>query len=75
MQIHAVTDQAALKIEAAILALPPNVKRLAAAANLELVGKLTVAQVDAKLAAAARLTTMDRLQIKIGLNRAGLLSD
>jgi hypothetical protein len=73
MQINAVTDTT--KIEAAILALPANIKRLAAAADLALVGKLTVAQVDAKLAAATRLTTMDRLQIKIGLNRAGLLSD
>jgi hypothetical protein len=61
-----------LDIKAAVEKLPPNVRRLAAQADLAL-GKLTVAQVDAKLAAAPRLTTMDRLQIKIALNRAGLL--
>lgn len=70
--LHAVADT---KIEAAILALPPNVKRLAAAANLELVGKISVADVDRKLAASTRLTTLDKLQIKIGLNRAGVLID
>jgi hypothetical protein len=76
MQIHAIaTDAKPTAIEAAILSLPANVRRLAAAADLQLVGKLTVAQVDAKLAAATRLTNTDRLTIKIGLNRAGLLVD
>jgi hypothetical protein len=72
--LHAVASPD-LTIQAAIQNLPPNIKRLAAAADLALVGKLTVAQVDAKLAAATRLTNTDRLTIKIGLNRAGLLVD
>jgi hypothetical protein len=63
-------------IKAAVDRLPANIKRLAASADLALVGRLSVATVDAKLAAAAeRLTTMDRLQIKIGLERAGILGD
>lgn len=68
--IRAVTD---IEIQAAVQKLPPNVKRLAAAADIALTSKLTVAQVDAALAKAPRLSVTDRLSLKVGLERAGLL--
>jgi len=72
MQIHAVTDTT--KIEASILALPPNVRRLMAAADVVLAGKtISVAEIDRKLAASERLSTIDKLTLKLGLNRGGLL--
>jgi hypothetical protein len=62
-----------LKIEAAIASLPKNVTRMLAGADINLIGKIGVADLDRRLAAATRLTNTDRLTIKIGLNRAGLL--
>jgi hypothetical protein len=75
MEIRAVATPD-LKIEAAILSLPPNVKRLLAAADISLAGNtIGVADIDRKLAAASRLSNTDRLTVKVGLNRAGLLGD
>jgi hypothetical protein len=75
MHINAVTDTTT-KIEAAIDHLPPNVRRLLASADVNLGGKtISVADIDRKLAASERLSTLDKLALKLGLNRAGLLTD
>jgi hypothetical protein len=80
MHINAVTDPATLKIEAAISSLPPNVRRLMTLADINLGGKtISVADIDRKLAASdasdRRMSTIDKLSLKLGLNRAGLLVD
>ncbi len=73
LAIHAVADEAALAIKAAAAKLGPDVKRLMASASVIVDGKkLTVAEVDAKLAG-SRLSVTERLTLKIGLTRAGLL--
>jgi hypothetical protein len=72
LTLNAVAD---LDIKAAVDRLPKNVTRLLAAADVALVGKIGVADLDRRLAKADRLTNMDRLQIKIGLERAGILGD
>jgi hypothetical protein len=74
MQIHAIatTDT---KIEAAISSLPPTTRRLLAAADVSLTGKISVADLDRKLAAAERLSVLDRLAVKVGLEKSGLLGN
>jgi hypothetical protein len=73
MNIHAVTDDKTFDIAAAAQKLPPDVKRLAAKADIVIAGKkLNVAEVDAKLAGSG-MDAMSRLQLKLGLERAGLL--
>jgi hypothetical protein len=73
MQINAVTEKT-FDIQAAVASLPPNVKRLAAAGDVTIAGRISVAEIDHKLGG-SRLTTIEKLQLKIGLNRAGLLVD
>jgi hypothetical protein len=73
MNISAVIDQPT-DIQAAVAGLPPNIKRLAASADVTIAGRISVAAIDAKLSA-SRLTTIEKLQLKIGLNRSGLLFD
>jgi hypothetical protein len=72
--LNAVAEKPAFSIEAAVASLPPNITRLAAAADVAIAGKISVSQIDAKLSA-SRLKTIEKLQLKIGLNRAGLLVD
>jgi hypothetical protein len=72
-KINAVADKE-FSIEAAIAKLPLDVQRLSSSAGIAVAGTLTVAQVDAKLAA-SQLSTLQKLQLKVGLNRAGLLAD
>ena len=71
--LHAVAD--VTKIEAAISSLPPGVKRLLAAANVDLAGKrIGIADLDRKLASAERMSSvLDRLTLKVGLARANLI--
>jgi len=72
MQIHAVTDTKEFDIAAAAQKLPPDVKRLMAQADITVgAKKLSTAEVDAKLAG---MDTISRLQLKVGLERAGLLA-
>jgi hypothetical protein len=73
MKINAIAEKPQFSIEAAVASLPPNVVRLAAAGDVAL-GKISVAEIDHKLGG-SRLTTIEKLQLKIGLNRAGLLVD
>lgn len=72
--LHAVAERPT-SIEAAISNLPKNVTRMLAGADIALVGKISVADLDRKLAASTRLTTTDKLTIKVGLERAGVLGD
>jgi hypothetical protein len=71
MTIHAVGD---VDIKAAAAKLSRPTLRLMAMADLP-IGRLTLAQVDAKLDAAPRLTVLDRIAIKAELSRFGLMSD
>jgi hypothetical protein len=74
MQIHAVTDTKEFDIAAAAQKLQPDARRLMTQADVAVGAKrITVAEIDAKLAA-SRLTTMERLQLKISLERCGLLA-
>lgn len=74
MQINAVTDENAFSISAAIDRLPPNIKRLMASAGVDLAGKkISVGALDAQLRAAERITTHERLMLKVSLNHSGLL--
>jgi hypothetical protein len=73
MEIRAVTEKPTFNIEAAVASLGPDVRRLAACAEIP-VGRISVADIDAKLSA-SRFSTIEKLQLKIGLNRAGLLTD
>jgi hypothetical protein len=74
MQINAIAEKPAFSIEAAVASLPANITRLAAAADVAIAGKITVAEIDRRLGG-SRLSTIEKLQLKIGLNRAGLLVD
>jgi hypothetical protein len=75
MEIRAVATPD-LKIEAAIQSLPSGVKRLLAAANVDLAGKkIGVADLDRRLASAERMSTLDKLALKVGLERQGILGD
>jgi hypothetical protein len=74
MHLNAVAEKPAFSIEAAVASLPPNITRLAAAAAVAIAAKISVAEIDRKLAG-SRLSTIEKLQLKIGLNRAGLLVD
>jgi hypothetical protein len=71
--LHAVADQQ-FSIEAAIAKLSKPAYRLMAAAGIDVPAKkLTVAEVDAKLAG-SHLTLDQRLELKVSLERAGLLA-
>jgi hypothetical protein len=74
MKINAIAEKPQFSIEAAVASLPPNITRLAAASDVTIAGKISVAEIDRKLSS-SRLSTIERLQLKIGLNRAGLLVD
>jgi hypothetical protein len=74
MQINAIAERPEFNIAAAVASLPPDTKRLAAAADFAIAGKISVGALDAKLSA-SRLRTLEKLQLKIALNRAGLLVD
>ena len=69
--LHAVAD---LDIKAAAAKLSRPTLRLMAQADLP-VGRLTLAQVNAKLDAAPRLRTNDRIAIKLELSRLGLMTE
>jgi hypothetical protein len=71
LAIHAVADK---DIAAAAAKLTRPILRLMTMGNLP-IGRLTVAQVDAKLAAAERLTALDRIAIKVELSRFGLMTE
>jgi hypothetical protein len=71
--IRAIAEKPEFNIEAAVASVPPDVRRLCASADVPL-GKISVAVIDLKLSA-SRLSTLQKLQLKIGLNRAGLLVD
>jgi hypothetical protein len=72
--LNAVAEKPQFSIEAAVASLAPNITRLASAADVAIAGKITVAEIDRKLSS-SRLSTIEKLQLKIGLNRAGLLVD
>lgn len=73
LAINAVSTD--LTIKTAIEKLPANAVRLMAAADVDLAGKaISVSEIDRKLAA-SRLSTIEKLQLKIQLNRSGLLVD
>jgi hypothetical protein len=73
MNINAVATPE-FDIQAAVAKLPKTAYRLMAAAGVAVpTGKLTVAEVDAKLAD-SRLTLDQRIELKVSLDRAGLLA-
>jgi hypothetical protein len=76
LAITANAEESALKIQAAIDNLPSATKRLMAQAGISLNGKKTsVAEVDRLIMAAARpLDPVSRIELKLQLDRAGLLS-
>jgi hypothetical protein len=69
--LNAVAD---LDIKAAAAKLSRSTIRLMAQADLP-IGRLTLAQVDAKLAASTRLSTLDKIAIKVELSRLNLISE
>ncbi len=71
MTLRAVADKE-FNIAAATGKISRQTSRLMAMADLP-IGRLTVAQVDAKLAAASRLSVLDRIAIKAELSRFGLM--
>jgi hypothetical protein len=74
MQINAVLDKPKFDIAAAAAKLPPDAKRIAAAAGIKLDRRLTVSEVDAALRAIPReMTITQKLSFKVALERAGLL--
>jgi len=74
MNITADVDKT-FDIAAAAQKLPPDARRLMAQADITVgAKKLSTAEVDAKLSAAG-MPMMARLQLKISLERSGLLVD
>ena len=74
LAITANAEESAIKIRAAVDRLPASIKRLAASANIELTGTLITGKLDAALAKTG-MPALKRLELKIGLNKAGLLVD
>lgn len=73
LSIHAVADQDVIAIAAAAAKLHPAIKRLLSSASVVIDGKkLSVADLDRQLAS-TRLSITERLTLKVGLERAGLL--
>jgi hypothetical protein len=75
MQISAIADRENFNLSAAVSSLSPTVRRLMASANVSLTGKISVHDLDAKLATAERMSTVEKLTLKIGLERQGLLGN
>ena len=73
MQINAVTERPTFDISAALGSREMTaVRSLMAAAAIEPKGKLTIAELDEKLAG-SRLSTLQKLELKVAMNRAGIL--
>ena len=73
-KIRAIAEPGALAIQAALQ--NPEVRavtRLLASADVDLVGKITLRELDKRLSAASKLSIAERLQIKRALDRAGLI--
>jgi hypothetical protein len=75
MEIHAIADRENFNLSAAVSSLSPTVRRLMASANVSLTGKIGVADLDRKLATAERLSVLEKLTLKVGLEKSGLLGD
>jgi hypothetical protein len=75
LAINAIADTAkpSFSIEAAMASKEMlAVRSLMAAANIAPTGKIIVAELDAKLAN-SRLSTQQRLELKVAMTRAGIL--
>jgi hypothetical protein len=71
--LNAVADKATFDISAAMASKEMlAVRSLMAAANIAPTGKIIVAELDAKLAN-SRLSTQQRLELKVAMTRAGIL--
>jgi hypothetical protein len=75
-RLHAVSDGDSITIKAAIDSLPAPTKRLMASAGVDLAGKrIKICDLDRAIRASGRLTNpVDRIALKLGLDKAGLLA-
>jgi hypothetical protein len=73
MQINAVTERPTFDISAALGSREMTaVRSLMAAANIAPTARITVAELDQKLAD-SRLSTLQKLELKVAMTRAGIL--
>jgi hypothetical protein len=75
-RLHAVSDgDDSITIKAAIDSLPAPTKRLMASAGVDLAGKrIKICDLDRAIRASGLTDPVDRIALKLGLDKAGLLA-